>query len=412
MSTLRWVGGAQSVKDVWTLTLSGTVTSQTYTITIGTKTLTYTAGGSDTVAIILTALLNAWNSTTSPAPAEFKEYTATGGVTSLVLTANVSGKPGTIAFATGGSASPVSTNTVPASGPNFFNVGANWSGGVAPANSDTVVFDSGSVACRYGLSTVLTGVIVQVNPGYSGTIGLPDLNTDGNSYHEYRTTKLTLDGGTLVVNSPGITRCNVAFGSTLATVRILQVGQRVDANTPVVLVTGGAASSECDVTRGDIGLAFFAGETANFPTIKMSYVNNQASDAKVYGGVGLTVTTITKTGGTLVLNSNVTTLTQGPDGGDTTIQAGTVGTLNANGGTVAYNSTGTLTTLNLHNDAAVTFDSDPRAVTVTNAITMTGPACSIRDNQKRINSGVLTLTLTDVDLGQIEHGSSNGAVIT
>jgi len=411
MATKRWVGGAQSVKDVWTLTLSGTVTSQTYTITIGTKSISYTAGGADTQAVIFAALLAMWNSTTSPVPPEFKELTATGGVTNLVLTGTVTGRPSVVSFTTGGGATATATNTIPASGPSFFNVAANWSGGVAPANSDILVFDSGSVPCKYGLSSTLTGVTVQVNPGYSGTIGLTDVNSDGNSYHEYRTTSLTLDGGTLVCNSPNIRLCRLAFGTTLATVRVLNSGQRLDPNAPAVLITGGAVSSECDVTRGDVGLAFYAGETANFPTLKIGYVTQQQSDARVYGGVGLTVTTITKTGGDLTLNSNATTITQGPNGGTLTVAAGAVTTLNANGGSVVYNSTGTLGTLNIRNDGAVSFDADPRGVTVTNTINMYGPSARLKDNQKRVSSGVLTVATTGTPAGNIEHDVTNTSIV-
>jgi hypothetical protein len=214
-----------------------------------------------------------------------------------------------------------------------------------------------------------------------------------------------------VVDSPNVSLCRVAFGSTLATVRVLQTGQRLDATIPVVLVTGGAASSECDVTRGDVGLAFFADETANFPTLKLGYVTQKNSDARVVGGTGLTVTTITKSGGQLTTNSNVTTLTQGPEGGSLVVAAGTVGTLNANGGSVLYNSTGTITTLNVRNDADVSFDADPRAVTITNTINMYGPSCRLRDNQKRVNAGVLTVATTGVETGQIEHDLTNTTIV-
>lgn len=55
-TTKRWLGNAASVTDVWTITLSGTVVSQTYSVTINGKSVTYTANGSSTVSIILQGL--------------------------------------------------------------------------------------------------------------------------------------------------------------------------------------------------------------------------------------------------------------------------------------------------------------------------------------------------------------------
>jgi hypothetical protein len=412
MATLRWISGAQSVTNVWTLTLSGTVTSQTYTITIGSKTITYTADGSATQAIIFAALLASWNSTSNPAPAEFKELIATGGVTNLVLTGRVTGRPHVVAFTTGGAATATATETTAATGPNFRNNGANWTGGAAPANGDTLVYDSGNVPCKYGFTAALTTLTTKIEPGYGGYIGLPDVNTDGLPYHEYRDTSYVQEGGTLVVNSGNVSLVRVYFGTTAFTARSLQTGQRTDPNAPVVLLTGGAASSECDVSRGDVGLAVYAGETANCPTIQMSYVSQSASDARVIGGTGLTVTTITKSGGTLELNSSVTTLTQDPNGGTTTIQAGSVTTLNVNGGTVVYNSTGTLATANVRNDGVLDFNQDPRGKTITNPINAYGPNAFVKDSQKNVNSGVLSLVTVGTPLANIDHSVSNTISLT
>ena len=412
MATLRWIAGAKLVTDVWTLTLSGTVTSQTYTITIGSRTITYVSGGASTVAQILAALLALWNSVSEPAPPEFKELTATGGVTDIVLTGRVTGRPHVVSFTASGLATIASTNTVAASGPNFRNVGANWTGGSAPANGDTLVYDSGNVPCKYGMSAALTTLTTKIEPGYSGTIGLPDTNTDGGAYREYRTASYTQEGGNLTVNSPNVSLVRAAFGTTAFTARVIQTGRRLDGNIPVVLFTGGAASSECNVSRGDVGLAFFAGETCTCPTIRVSYISQQASDAKVICGTGLTTTTITKSGGTLELNGNATTITQDVKGGATTIQAGAFTTINVNGGKLAYNSTGTATTINVRNDGEVSFEGDPRGKTLTNPINVYGASAMVRDGAKSVNSGVLSLVLVGTPVSNITHGLSNTVSLT
>lgn len=415
MATKRWQSGAQSVTDVWTLTLSGTVTSQTYTVTIGNKTITYVANGSATVAIIMAALLASWNSTTTPAAPEFKELTATGGVTDLVLTGKLTGRPHVITFTTGGVGVPVATNTTAATGPNHIDNGANWSGGVAPANTDLLIFDSGTAPCKYGFSTMsaMTTITVQVNPGYGGRqIGLPGVNRDAGVYYEYRTPGITIEGGTAIVNCDSLSLFRINFGTTLAVVRSLQTGQRLDPNYPIILLRGGAASSTLDISRGDVGLAFFAGETANFPVWKMGYVTNQATDARLVIGLGTTWTTGTKNGGYLENNASGTTLTQNQNGGVTTNLTGAFTTINVNGGVFNQNATGTAGTINVRNEGLLDFDGDTRAKTVTNPITVTGKQARVRDNQKAVNSGVLTLTLTDALLSQVEHGTSNGVVAT
>src|SRR5262249_8993955 len=153
-------------------------------------------------------------------------------------------------------------NTTPATGPNDFKNSQNWSTGTAPANSDVLVFDNGTVPCKYGLSTTLTGLVISIELGYSGGIGLPNINNDGNTpYAEYRPTSLTISGGTLTVNATGVTRANFAFGANTSTVRVLNNGSRPDKYVPVVLLTGGNGSSELDISKGDVGVAFYQGTT-------------------------------------------------------------------------------------------------------------------------------------------------------
>lgn len=415
MSTKRWLGQATATADLWTISLSGTVISQTYTITINGRSVSYVAGGSDTVTIILGALQAAFAASTA---IEFTELTAAalptaGPYTSITLTGKTLGKPSTISVATGGGATFAITNTTPASGPNDFANALNWSGGVAPVNGDTLVFDNGSIACKYGLSTALTGIILIVDKGYSGQIGLPAINADSTTtYSEYRTTSLTLAGGTATINGPALTRCNLAFGANTSTVRVMATGQRPDTYIPVVLITGGNGSSELDVTKGDVALAFYVGTTATFPVIKTSYVLSAPTDVNLYCGTGATLTTITKNGGNLTVNSAVTTLTQGPSGGSVTIAAGAITTLAIQGGNCIYNSNGTITTVTVSNNGFLDFNQDPRGVTVTNPILLYGEKAGVQDDLKRVNSGVLSVTSTQTTKLNVSHGSGNVSTYT
>ena len=418
MANKSWIGnGAPATMDLWTVTLSGTVISQTYSITINGKSVSYVANGSATVTVILAGLATAWSASTVP---EHLELTAAvlpsgGPYTSLTLTQGTAGKASIISVATGGAATFAITNTTPASGPNDFKNGQNWSGGVAPANSDTLTFDNGSADCKYGLSNTLTDVTILVQNGYTGKIGLPAVNTDSSSasYAEYRQTHLTLEGGTATIQNSSIQRCNLAFGANTAVVRILDSSaQRVDKSVPPVLINGGDSSSTLDITKGDVGIAFYQGQTATFPMIRMSYLKNANSDSKLVCGAGATLTTIIKNGGSLEVNSAVTTITQTSGGGTTTVNAGEVTTLYVQGGTAIYNSTGTLGTVTVSNGGVLEFDQDPRAKTVTNPIQIYGDKSSVKDNQKSVNFGVLSFVTNQTTMLNLFHGAGNTGSLT
>lgn|GEM_PF-6605693 len=419
MATKRWLGNAAAVYDLWTVTLSGTVTSQTFTMTINSKSITYTSTGTDTVNSVITGLIAAWNSLLPlPAP-EFQEMTAAGlpvggPFTSMTVTGDSAGKPSTITVGTSGAATFSIANTAPATGPNDFANAQNWSTASAPANSDVLIFDNGSVPCKYNLNSSLTGITLNVNPGYTGAIGLPLINADAaTTYNEYRTTSLTFAGGTVLINAPSMQRCNLAFGANTTTIRVLATGRRVDTYTPVVLITGGNSSSELDITAGDVAVAYYQGTTATFPTIKSGYATNPLSDVTFQAGPNATLTTIVKNGGNATLRCSATTVSQDAAGGTLTFSdTAAVTTLNAYGGTVYLSSTGTITTVNLYGSAILNCDADPRSKTITNAINVYATGVSIVDSQKSINSGVLTLAPSGLASVNVTHGANISIVYT
>lgn len=417
----EWLGNAAAVTDLWTISApSGTIVSQVYSITINSKSVTYTAGGADTATIILAGLLAALTSTTSPTPQEFQELTwaalpVGGPYTSLTGTQKTSGRPSTISTSTSGAAGGfASTNTTVATGPNFFDNGQNWSGGIAPTNSDTLTFDVGNVGCWYNINTALTGIVININEGYTGSIGLPAVNVIGqNIYAEYRTQYLTLAGGTALINSSGITRCKLAFGSNLATVRVLNNAQRPDPNVPVVLITGGNGSSTLDISKGDAGVAFYDSTTATFLTINSSYLTQPQGDVNLICGKGATLTTINKNGGTLTLRASATTVSQQSAGGTLNItDAAAITTLNAFGGIVNFETSGTVATINLYGQTKFDCSGDTRAHTITNPINVFDARVQIIDAMKTINSGTLSINGEGIASCSFNHGDITTLVAT
>lgn len=418
MAIKRWVGNAAAVTDVHTVSLSGTVASQNYSITINGKSVTYAAGSGDTVATILAGLVSNWNSTSSPPSPEFQELIAAGvpsagPFTSMTVSQTVPGRPTSISVSTSGAATFAITNTVVATGPNDFENGLNWSGGTAPANSDTLVFDNGSVPCLYNIDSTLTGITLIVGRGYSGQIGLPMINRGNQttSYNEYRPTALVLAGGDVSIESALIGRCNLAFGANDATVRIVNTGTRIDPAVPAVLITGGDSASELSITRGDVGLAFYQGEVAEFPSINTGYFQQPLADVNLWIGSGAVLATIVKNGGNVVTAADATTISQGSSGGTVSIvDSADVTTVNANAGTVELKSTGTIGTVNLYGSATLNCDGDPRPKTITNPINVYSSQVTITDTAKTVNAGELELATSGLASVNVNHGANTSIV--
>ena len=104
------------------------------------------------IATFLDLLVTALNASTIT---EFAEVTWSRSTSTLIGTADTAGKPFTATMSTtetgggaadsqtiDGGASSAGTSTTACSGPNFWNVAGNWSGGAVPVNSDDVIIEN------------------------------------------------------------------------------------------------------------------------------------------------------------------------------------------------------------------------------------------------------------------------------
>jgi len=93
----------------------------------------------------------------------------------------------------------VQTATTANSGPNNWDVAANWNNNTAPVTSDTVYISDTDVSILYGLDqSAVTLAALHIEQTFTGFIGLPRTNTDGtSSYFEYRDSYLQI-GATLL----------------------------------------------------------------------------------------------------------------------------------------------------------------------------------------------------------------------
>ena len=390
MATRRWLGAALPVAQVETLTVALTwAAADTATVTINGRDITMTVGTTATTTQIATELAAVLNSATStlgaaysatergPNVAEFREFTAAASASTVVLTGVTKGKPFVVTASevTAGTGTLTTATTTAATGPNHFNNADNWSGGAIPVDSDTVVFDSGSISCLYGLDqSAVSPEAIDITMGYTGKIGNARTNTDDSSYPypEYRSLYLSLGVSTDAVTTDitigqgagaGSQRINLASGSGQAVLLVLNSGQPESDEYPAIQWTGTHASNVATISKGSVGIAFTAGETATVATLNVGYQTNVAGDSVVYCGSGATLTTINQSGGTLTTNSAATTVNVVD--GEWIHYAGAVTTLNLDKGDVRYRSTGTLTTANVGSGGNLDFRQDMRARTVT-----------------------------------------------
>lgn len=327
MATKIWRGDAPAIFDLWTFVpaaLGGPPTSNTFTVTINGKSVRYVAVVSDTVASVAFNLAALCAASTIP---EFGEYlwAANGSITTATLftaTANTAGIPGTISSSAsngGGAGAPTltATNTTPASGPNFIDLAANWTGGL-PATGDNVVFQGSSNALYYHQNTppaIVTPATISSGGNWTGTIGLPEVNstsTKGIPYQEYRPTYINhfcqsadATNTLLSVDSPSSGRIKFNFNDGQWTTEILAVGNPIDTGLPAIRLLGTNTLNSIQISNGSIGLAVLAGEISNYKTLGMSPQNaNSTTGPSVVIGTGATMTaggTIIELGGILTV---------------------------------------------------------------------------------------------------------------
>lgn len=413
MATRTWKGVVSPVAQVTDYVFGGTwETSDIVIVTIGSKSVSITAG-SVTTNTVVDNVVTAWNALSSTYWPEFAEITASRSSSSLRLTGDVPGVPFACTVSTtetgggaadsqtidGGSTS-TGTDATACSGPNFWSVAGNWAENSVPVNSDDVVID-GVVDILYGVAqSGVTLTSLTVNGGYQGKIGLPVNNSRG--YVEYRATELAIGATTQTIGQGfGLYsgRIRINNGTIQTALTVYNLTRPTNTGYPSMSWRGTHASNVVRVigtgSTGNIGIATEAGQSA---TIASLYI----ASGTVYSGTGVTLTTIENVGGTLETSSAATTISS--LGGTTTLLSGAHTTINVQDSTVNYNSSGTITNLNVYVDGTATFNGANVARTVSNATLYSGG--EILDSAKTVTwtNGVdlIQCGLPDVtlDLGQ------------
>jgi hypothetical protein len=367
MATTRWLGGATPVAQVDTFTVGGILEiGDKFKVTINGKTVSTSCTTTNTTTTA-TEIATALEASTHP---EFEEVAWTSSGAVVYGTASSAGKPFTATATTTESNDGAADDqtftraaSVANSGPNCWDTASNWSGGSVPG-ADDVIIDV-PVDILYGLDqngVTLTSLTILPSFG-SAKLGLPQHTGE---YYEYREQYLKANCTTCNVDCNS-GRIKLNFQAAQTTLNVFGTGQGVESGLEALLWKGTHASNVLNIRGGSVGVGVFGGDVATIATLRVGYDNGQASDAVVrLGGQGstITLTTITKTGGSLVFGNNVTTFNQ--YGGETEILGtATITTLNGYGGKFRHHSSGTLTNCNLFDRVWLDFSGDPRTKTVT-----------------------------------------------
>lgn len=425
MATRRWLGRAQGIKQVDTVTIALTwAGADTITCTIANVDMVVTVGSLVTTSQVATTLKEAWEgetftdttATVSPSGGGqvipmFREFTATVSGSVVTLTAKTAGKPITLSVteSTAGDGTATEATSTTATGPNFWNNADNWSGNTVPVDGDEVVFDEGSVSCLYSLTTAIQPATIKIKAGYTGYIGLAETNVDDASYPyaEYRTPLyLTFDDDvgtsltTCVIgegSGSGSRRIKLDAGAGEWDITVYQTGSRLQTDVPPFLFLGTDSTNIMRIERGDVGVAIREGESATLATLQVSYTSSKTTDAKCLCGDGVTLTTVDITGGETTLQSNTTSIDVA--GGSLVLVAGTHTDVDIYKGATVRAIAGTITTAKLV--GILTRGGSSQTLTITNELQIySGAEFSDPNGTTVLSAGFQTYfcTLQDVTL--------------
>lgn len=375
------VAAVAAINEVETITLTGSPTGGTFTLTYDSQTT-----GNITYDATASAVRNALEGLSTVDVGEVDVSGLPGGPWTVAFRAGLGAQDvdditgsGANLTATGTQAIVVSTTTTP-TGPNHFDEANNWHNPAvpgtasAPAAGDTLYFRDSDVDCSWGLETNAgdTFAAVHVEASYTGKIGL---DTHNGQYFEYRPLNLKCGITNLYVGEgegSGSPRLRFDLESVNSTIEVWRTGTSED-DLPAMIYKGGGSSTALRVFRGSVGVAVGqAADTANLNALTVGYIDAIETDAVVVVDGVTTIATVEKSGGSLsILDGTVTAFAQ--EGGTTAAEGDTVlTTAVVHDGTLFYNSTGTITTLEVSDGGEVDFRGNQRPRTVTNATLYAG----------------------------------------
>jgi hypothetical protein len=367
MATRQWQPKAKAVAQVTTVTVGGTLSSETFTISVNGVVIATHTDSTTVIAATIAGLVATWNASTH---AYATGITAAAASPNLTLTGDTAEVPFTIALNTpGGSATFTQTATTAPTGPNTWDNADNWSGDTVPATNDTVVIrdTAGNIAWGLGQSAVTLTKLV-IDKSYTGKIGLnsqafattADGATTTTAAPEYRSAYLAISATTVAIgenqsqSSPaGSQRIMLDLGSNQATVTIYGTASTSsETGRPAIRLKNVHVSSALYVRSAAGGVGVAIDQPGEVSTLALISISDESTSSRVYTSSGVTLTTWTQYGGNNVVDLAATLTTHTVRGGTCRTEGDyTITTADYSGGTVYSNhikSAGNaITTLNI-----------------------------------------------------------------
>lgn len=372
MATRTWIGGAEAVQQVTTVTVGGTLSGENFTISaehpsgsVGNVVPIASHTDSDTsTESAATALAAAWNASNHPY-ATAVSASASGSV--ITFTAKTAGVPFLLTLNTpGGSATFSQSTTTDNIGPNDWNTPGNWAEGAVPTDGDDVII-KGRYSILYGLEPNPTITSLHALD-YSGSIGTSEAPL-----------RVRLNGECKIDSLKA--KAYIEFKDVVGEVELTIV--RIMAGTSPTGVFGFANTiSKCNICQGNILLGGYLGSTGTLTSVDVhgGDVMIQNDDGafttlKVFGGRvetqgQIAPTEVRQTGGTYIVSgSGVPTTCHISGGSFIPNAAGTYTTINGNGGLIdctKSNESRTFSTLNMQQACTLRRDLNNLTITTLN----------------------------------------------
>lgn len=190
---------------------------------------------------------------------------------------------------------PVNVTTSTAnSGPNVWDVAANWNTNTVPVNSDNVfIVDGDNILYGLDQSAVTLG---RLEIGNKETeIGLPRRNVDA---IEYRETFLKIGAATIVIGlgpGNGSDRIQIDFGGTSPAIEVHASGRGSGEPAVQLNSTNATNTASLEILGGEVGIAIYPDQEAHYASIIQRSGSLQiGSDVKLLG--------LERTGGSIIID--------------------------------------------------------------------------------------------------------------
>lgn len=375
MAKVHWRGTAPATAGVMTATPGSINSGDTFTISfVGGRSFTVTASGTSAAQVCL-ELVEKLQTSADPLVSELTFAALPSGAETYVqITGPDDGKPFDFTLSSVGGTFTKATVTA-ATGPNWWTNPDNWSSAAVPTNTDEIICET-DVPILYGLSASEVGITessATLTVGGEQEIGLPEQDDAGYSNLGYRATYLEAALTAVTVRTSG-KRCKIDTLGAACTTRVFATGSG-SADEPGCIIKGNDAANVVDIAGGSVGVHIQKDSSPTGTSESVISVMRVTGPASVTIGALVTTGTLEQAAGVVTTDASITTVAKA--GGELTVRGtAAVTTLNNDGGTVRYNSSGTIGTYRGGNrqiveaieESVLDLSGDHRPVTITNCV--------------------------------------------